>query len=58
MAVHDMHSNPLEIRCRCSRCITSGHGNAAPDEKLGKRAHAGASDADKVNRTCFFLWGI
>jgi hypothetical protein len=32
-------------------CVTPGDGNSPPRQQLGERAHAGAGDANEVNRT-------
>ena len=50
--VAGVHANaePLEIADTGQVGITAGDGDASPNEQLGERAHARASDAHEVDR--------
>ncbi len=48
--VHDVNSEPLEVRGGRCRRIAAAHRNSAAHEQLGERAHSRAGNADEVNR--------
>ena len=45
----DVDAERLEIAGRAGIRVAPGHGDAAPSEQLGERAHSRARDADEVN---------